>query len=57
VSTRSWKPVGPGFEGHGAERSLSMHFTPDGQMLVTSGSDGTVRLHDVNTGNPSERPS
>ncbi len=57
MSTRSWKPVGPGFEGHGAERLLSMHFTPDGQMLVTSGSDGTVRLHDVNTGNPSERPS
>ena len=51
-STRSWKPVGPRFEGHAAQRFLSMQFTPDGQVLVTSGADGTVRLHDVNTGNP-----
>jgi WD40 repeat protein/DNA-binding SARP family transcriptional activator len=51
-STRTWKRVGPTFEGHGAERFLSMHFTPDAQVLITSGSDGTVRLHDVNTGNP-----
>ena len=51
-STRSWKPVGPRFEGHAAQRFLSMQFTPDGRVLVTSGADGTVRLHDVNTGNP-----
>ena len=51
-STRSWKPVGPRFEGHAVQRFLSMQFTPDGRVLVTSGADGTVRLHDVNTGNP-----
>jgi WD40 repeat protein len=50
-STRSWKPVGPRFEGHGVQRFLSMQFTPDGRVLVTSGADGTVGLHDVNTGN------
>ena len=56
-STRSWKPVGPRFEGHAAQRFLSMQFTPDGRVLVTSGADGTVRLHDVTPGSPSERPS
>src|SRR4051794_38504962 len=51
-STRSWKPVGPAFEGHAAQRFLSMQFTPGGRVLVTAGADGTVRLHDVSTGNP-----
>ncbi|MDA0158825.1 AAA family ATPase [Solirubrobacter ginsenosidimutans] len=51
-STRSWKPVGPRFEGHGVQRFVSMQFTPDGRVLVTGGADGTVGLHDVSTGNP-----
>jgi WD40 repeat protein len=54
-STRSWRPAGPGLEGHSG-RVTALEFAPGGRTLLSGGADGTLQLWDVASRKPIGSP-